>query len=68
MLVQTVPINDPANGCLTKNDLDKSAQCPGSSGCEIAQRSQQLDCKLDETNPNFCLYGVQCFCSKGREK
>ncbi len=60
-----MPINDPANKCLTITDLTKSATCPGSSDCNCGSptRSRQLNCKFDTNNPNFCLYGVECSCS-----
>ncbi len=57
--------------CLKINHIYKSAQigakCPGSKclNCKTAYGSfgkEQLNCKFEEKNPNFCVYGVRCSC------
>ncbi len=58
--------------CLTINDLNKSAKCPGTNDCYCSNtgssRKSQLNCKFEEKNPNFCLYGVECICNGKKRK
>ena len=49
---------------MTKEDRTSPARCPGfDARCNCVENRPELNCKLNEDNPNFCLYGIGCSCS-----